>query len=246
MSKRLETTDGIKDRQVGLITADPTPTLLNLLAYQSIDFVVLDAEQTSLTLEQCARVAQNLRATDVTVAVRVPDLDELTLVSFANTGVDEIVLPQVRRLSQLEHAVRVTRFPPSGTRPRQASFATAFGQEFSHLPRITVLFETVDAVDRVDEFLASEHFDGGWVGPSDLAADLSAHGRGGAEAVRSATKAVVDAVATSEKSIGVPAPSIARAFEVFESGADRSAVYWERELASMMAVFGEARHRRMD
>jgi 2-keto-3-deoxy-L-rhamnonate aldolase RhmA len=246
MSNRLERPDGVKDRQVGLITADPTPTLLNLLAYGSIDFVVLDAEQTSLTLEQCANVAQCLRATDVTVAVRVPDLDELTLVSFANTGVDEIVLPQVRRVSELEHAVRVTRFPPSGTRPRQASFASAFGQDFSHMPRITVLFETVAAIDRVDEFLASEHFEGGWVGPSDLAADLNVHGRGGAEAVRSATKAVVDALATSGKSIGVPAPSIARAFEVFESGADRSAVYWERELASMIAVFGEARHGEMD
>lgn len=234
---------GDKDRQVGLITADPTPTLLALLDYGQIDFVVLDAEQTSLTVEQCASVAQRLKSTDVTVAVRVPDLDESTLVTFANTGIDEIVLPKVRRVAELEHAVRVTRFPPLGIRSRQASFASSFGQDFSRLPRLTVLFETVEAVDRVEEFVSSEYFDGGWVGPSDLAADLTAHGRGGAEALRVATKTVVDALVAAGHSVGVPAPSIDRAEEVFNSGANRSAVYWERELASMLATFGDARRR---
>lgn len=229
-------------RTVGLITAEPTPTLIALIAHAEIDFLVLDAEQTSLTLQQCADVVLSLANTRTEVAVRVPSLDELTLVSFANTGVDEIVLPRIREVAELERAWHAVRFPPHGTRPKQASFASVFGQDFSTAPRLTVLFETVDAVDTVGDFVNSEYFDGGWVGPSDLAQDLDAVGRGGLDALRDATQTVVDALLASGHSIGVPAPSIGRAAEVHRRGVDRAAVYWERELVSMIRDLGASRH----
>ncbi|GAP58742.1 hpch/Hpai aldolase [Arthrobacter sp. Hiyo1] len=102
-------------RQVGLITAEPTPTLLSVVAYRNLDFVVLDAEQTTLTLQQCADAVQRLSGANTRVAVRVPDLDDMTLVAFANTGVDEIVLPRVRHPKELERAYRATRFSLMGS-----------------------------------------------------------------------------------------------------------------------------------
>lgn len=231
-----------RPRTVGLITADPTPTLIALIAHEEIDFLVLDAEQTSLTLQQCADVVLSLAHTTTEVAVRVPSVDELTLVSYANTGVDEIVLPRLREVAELERAWHAVHFPPLGSRPKQASFASVFGQDFSTAPRVTVLFETVDAVDAVSEFVSSEYFDGGWVGPSDLAQDLDVAGRGGPDELRDATQKVVDALLASGHSIGLPAPSIGRAAEVHQRGVDRAAVYWERELASIIRELGAARN----
>ncbi|WP_427017542.1 aldolase/citrate lyase family protein [Pseudarthrobacter sp. P1] len=222
-------------RQVGLITADPTPTLLSLVSHWNIDFVVLDAEQTTLTLQQCADAAQRLAGTRVQVAVRVPDLAEMTLVAFANTGVDELVLPRVRHPGELERARRATTFGPGGSRPRQVSFASAFGADYSRRPRLSVLFETVEALDNVADFVASEFFEGGWVGPTDLADDLRVHGRTGADALDAAVQRVVDTIASAGHSAGLPASNLASTSAVHARGADRAAVYWEREVASMIA-----------
>ncbi|MET3142306.1 MULTISPECIES: aldolase/citrate lyase family protein [unclassified Arthrobacter] len=229
------------ERSVGIITADPTPTLLALLAHATIDFLVLDAEQTGITVQQCSDVVQRLAGSGVKVAVRVPDLDRNTLVAFANTGVAEIVLPQVRTVDELERAYEATRYAPAGSRPRQVTPASAFGMDYSFAPVITVLFETAEAVERVKEFVGSEAFGGGWVGPTDLAADLLRHGDERPEALQEAVQRVVDVVAGASRSIGLPAPGMAAAAGVFERGADRCAVYWEKELASMLTGYTELR-----
>ncbi|MET3204387.1 2-keto-3-deoxy-L-rhamnonate aldolase RhmA [Arthrobacter sp. UYEF6] len=229
------------ERSVGIITADPTPTLLALLAHATIDFLVLDAEQTGITVQQCSDVVQRLAGSGVKVAVRVPDLDRNTLVAFANTGVAEIVLPQVRTVDELERAYEATRYAPAGSRPRQVTPASAFGMDYSFAPVITVLFETAEAVERVKEFVGSEAFGGGWVGPTDLAADLLRHGDERPEALQEAVQRVVDVVAGASRSIGLPAPGMAAAAGVFELGADRCAVYWEKELASMLTGYTELR-----
>ncbi|HEX6870048.1 MAG TPA: hypothetical protein VF163_03030, partial [Micromonosporaceae bacterium] len=79
--------------RVGLLTAAPDRLLVALAAQAGLAFVVLDAEQTSLDPRRCAEVVALLAGTGTEVLVRVPDLTELTLVSYANTGADELVLP---------------------------------------------------------------------------------------------------------------------------------------------------------
>lgn len=229
------------ERSVGIITADPTPTLLALLAHATVDFLVLDAEQTGITVQQCADVVQRLAGSGVKVAVRVPDLATNTLVAFANTGVAEIVLPQLRTVDELERAYEATHYAPEGSRPRQVTPASAYGRDYSLAPVISVLFETVEAVESVKEFVGSDAFGGGWVGPTDLAADLLRHGEGRPEALHEAIQRVVDVLAGAGCSIGLPAPGMAAAPSVFDRGADRCAVYWEKELASMLTGYADLR-----
>lgn len=229
------------ERSVGIITADPSPTLLALLAHAAVDVLVLDAEQTGISVQQCRDVVQRLAGSRVKVAVRVPDLDRNTLLDFANTGVAEIVLPQVRAVEELERAYDATQYAPEGSRPRQVTPASAFGMDYSSAPVITVLFETVEAVERVKEFVDSKAFGGGWVGTTDLAADLLRHGDARPEALQEAVQRVVDVVSGAGRSIGLPAPGMAAAAGVFERGADRCAVYWEKELASLLTGYAGLR-----
>ena len=240
MSEASDTPIRTPRRSVGLITADPSPTLLALCAHAGLGFLVLDAEQTPLTVQQCADAVQRLRGSGVQVSVRVPDLTPNTLVAFANTGADELVLPHLRRPEELEEALDVVRYAPRGTRSRQVSPASAFGRDFSREPRLSVLFETVDAVEGVGEIAAVEGFRGGWLGPTDLSADLERHGRAEPGELDKAVQSVVDALRGTGHSVGLPAPSMARADEVFARGADRAAVYWERELASLLSGFAAA------
>lgn len=225
--------------EVGLITADPTPTLLGLLEVAGVDSVVLDAEQTGLTVAACADAVHRLRGSGVRVGVRVPSLEDDCLLAFANTGADELVLPRVRRTAELEAAHRITRFPPAGERPRQVSAASRYGMSYEKVPVLSVLVETVDAVDAIDEFAVHPLFEGAWIGPTDLADDLTRHGRG-AELDASVQK-VIDVVGRAGHPIGLPAPSVARAGEVHRRGANRAAVYWERELTGILRALSAAR-----
>lgn len=229
------------DRSVGVITADPTPTLLALLAQATVDFLVLDAEQTGVTVQQCADVVQRLSGSQVRIAVRVPDLASNTLLAFANTGVAELVLPQVRTVEEVERAYEVTRYAPEGSRPRQVTPASKFGIDYSMSPVITVLFETAEAVERVDEFVASDAFGGGWVGPTDLAADLMRHGNTHPQALQESIQRVVDVVSGAGHSIGLPATAMNAASSVFDRGADRCAVYWEKELVALLTGYADLR-----
>ena len=227
-------------RSVGLITADPSPTLLALCANADLGFVVLDAEQTPLTVSQCADAVQRLRASGVHVSIRVPDLSPGTLVTFANTGADELVLPHLRHPEELEAAFEAVRYAPAGLRSRQVCPASRFGSDYSRLPALSVLFETVDAVEHCAEFASLKAFAGGWIGPTDLSADLARHDRGGSEEIDKAVQTVIDTLQEAGRSVGIPAASMMRAGEAFSRGADRAAVYWERELGSLLAEFAKA------
>lgn len=228
-------------RQVGLIAADPTATLLFLAAHAGLDFVVLDAEQTGLTVQDCADAVQRLAGSRTEVAIRVPDLDERTLVAYANTGAAELVLPQVRSVDQLESAHRATRFVPAGARSKQVSFSSAFGLDFAHVPRLTVLFETVEAVEDVERIADSEHFEGGWLGPADLAADLHNAGRIQPDALKRSTERVVEALRGRGHSVGLPGAGVAGIPAAFEQGADRVALYWEKHLTDVISEMVAAR-----
>ncbi|AUI50570.1 aldolase/citrate lyase family protein [Arthrobacter crystallopoietes] len=229
--------EGTRAGQVGLITSDPGPTLLALLAQTDVDFLILDAEQTGLSVRDCAAVVQGLAGSRVQVGVRVPNLAPETLVAFANTGVSEMVLPQVRSVAQLQQAYEATRYAPEGRRPRQVSPASAFGTDFSCPPRLTVLFETVEALDKVQEFAALDIFDGGWVGPTDLQDELRRHGRTAPDALNDAVYKLVSALTQAGHSVGLPAPGFSAVPDVLAGGADRCAIYWERELAAMLTEF---------
>lgn len=226
--------------QVGLITAEPSATLLSVIRQAGIDFLVLDAEQTGLSVRECADAVQRLAGSGTEVAIRVPDLTEMTLVEFANTGAAELVLPKVRRVSELESAHRATRYVPEGIRSKQASYSSAFGRDFSHMPRLTVLFETVDAVDAVAEIAASDHFEGGWVGPADLAADLFAAGRTQPDALERATQEIVDTLRSFGRGVGLPVAGTHGIPAAIERGADRVAFYWERYLTTVVSDMVDA------
>lgn len=229
-----------RPRRVGLLTAEPSRLLLSQAVLAGLDFVVLDAEQTGLDARECSAAVLSLSGSDTEVVIRVPDLDERTLVTFANTGAHELLLPQVRQLSQLEAAYRATRFPPDGTRSRQVSAASSFGTDFSRPPRLSVLIETVEAVEAAEQLASCRWIDSAWIGPTDLSDDIARQRPVDAGSVERTVRDVVTTFLERGASIGLPAGDAAGVKAAFERGADRVAVYWERHVGSALADMAAA------
>lgn len=220
-------------RSVGLLTADPSRALVRAAIDAGIDFLVVDAEQTGLRSLECLPVAETLRGTSTRLCIRVPDLAPSTLVEYANTGASELVLPQLGTVDELRAAHAAVRYEPEGRRSRQPSFASSLGLSFDGTPRLTVLFETVSALENIEEIVSDPCFDGGWVGPTDLGADLRR--AGSSLDVETAVDMIVRAVTAAGHRIGLPAASADGVQAAFARGATDCAVYWERRLTAVLA-----------
>jgi 2-keto-3-deoxy-L-rhamnonate aldolase RhmA len=229
-------------RSIGLLTGEPSRMLLSQAVAAGLSFVVVDAEQTGLSARDCADVVHALNGSGTEVVVRVPDLTEQTLVTFANTGVDELLLPQVRDLAQVEAAYRAVQFAPGGRRSRQVSPASRYGTDFSRAPRLSVLIETVEAVTSADLLATSPLIASAWIGPTDLGDDLSRQSPDDPEALSQAVKHVLTTFLEHRASIGLPAADAQSARAAFERGADRVSVYWEKFVGSALGDMAAVAH----
>lgn len=228
--------------EVGLLTAAPDRMLLTLAHRAGLDFVMVDAEQTGLAVRECAEAAAVLAGLVPRVAVRLPDLETATLVGFANTGADELVLPQVRHVSDVVRALEATRYPPAGTRSRQVSASSGYGADFTTAPRISVLIETVEAVEAAAELAALDDLDCGWIGTTDLADDLLRHtGDAGRARLDEAVAGVLATFAAAGKPAGLPAATPADVPAAFARGAARCAMYWEKSVAHTLTELAGTR-----
>jgi 2-keto-3-deoxy-L-rhamnonate aldolase RhmA len=219
-------------RAIGILTADPAPLLLDHLTISGIDFVVLDAEQTGLAPPACAAAVRQLAGSATSAYIRVPDLTAATLVSFANTGAGELVLPQVRSLSEVDQAWKAVHYPPAGTRPRQPSPASRFGSDWSNAPVLSIIIETVEAVELAGALARSEQIVGAWIGLTDLRQDLADHGR--ESELDDAVAEILAQFAAAAAPVGLPAAGPQAARAAFDRGAARCLVYWESYLHEVL------------
>ncbi|WP_406630915.1 aldolase/citrate lyase family protein [Amycolatopsis sp. WGS_07] len=226
--------------RVGVLTAEPDRLLISQIAQAGLGFVVLDAEQTALSVGRCADVVLALAGSGVDVSVRVPDLSPQTLVAYANTGVAELLLPQVRTLAEIEAAHLATRFPPEGTRSRQVSYASRYGTDFGAAPRIAVLVETADAIEQAAAFAASGLVDAAWFGPTDLADDLRIARPGSESQAQQLIDQALGVFRAHGVPVGLPAADAAGVAAAFARGADACSVYWEKCLLSVLHELTEA------
>jgi 2-keto-3-deoxy-L-rhamnonate aldolase RhmA len=223
-----------RPRRIGLLTSEPDRLLVGVARQCGLDFVVLDAEQTPLEPRRCAEVVQALAGSTTDVVVRVPDLTAQTLVTYANTGADELLLPQVRNVEELEAARRALSYPPIGTRPRQVSPASWYGTDFTGAPRLSVLVETVDALDRLADIARSGIVASAWFGPTDLADDLLRSRPADVERLEELIDEAVAVLRAHGVPVGLPAKDAAGARAAFARGAAECSVYWEKWLLELL------------
>lgn len=224
---------------IGLLTGSPDPVLVDLAAQLRMQFLVVDAEQTGVTAERCADTVARLRGSGTASVIRVPDLAPDTLVTFANTGADELLLPQVRSPAEVAAAYQAVHFPPEGRRPRQVSPASRYGTEFSAAPRLSVLVETTDALDHLDDLASSGLIDALWFGPTDLADDLQRHRPGDAARRDELIDKAIAAAHAHHVPVGLPAHDVRSAAAAFDRGAELCSVYWEKAVLGMLGTLAD-------
>lgn len=144
------------------------------------DFVWIDMEHSSLSLEAVRNHIMATRGTEAAALVRVPWNDPVLIKPVLDLGASGIMVPMVRCADEAAVAVAACQYPPDGIRgfgPLRASNygrvkASTFCEESNRTVMTLIQIEHIEAVANLDSIFDVPGINDIVIGPSDLAASM--------------------------------------------------------------------------
>ena len=175
------------DLQVGTwINMLRNPAMLTLLKQTGLDFVRVDMEHSSPSIETVADFAVMGRAIDLPVMVRPPEANREWITRLLDIGIFNLYCPQVDTPEHAYEIIQFAKYTPLGSRGMGgASSGNDFDLSMPLKERlkftndqvfITVMFESQQAFDNIDEITSIDGIDAITLGYQDLSQDLGVLG----------------------------------------------------------------------
>lgn len=214
---------------VGCWVSLPHPAVAELVARSGAEFVCIDAEHTSASLETVTAMCRAVDAVpeEVETVVRAGGHDPTELKRLLDAGPDAVLVPMVDDAAEARAVVDATRYPPEGSRGVGLSRATAYGRTLAEtvaadgpVARL-VQVETPAAVENARSIAGVEGVDGVFVGPVDLSAAMGRLGAWDDDQFQRAIDEVVTAAQDQGVGVGTLATTAAeRETRLTEWGVD--------------------------
>jgi 2-keto-3-deoxy-L-rhamnonate aldolase RhmA len=170
--------------QVGTwINLVKTPAVLTLLQSAGLDYARIDMEHSPPSLATVADMAALGRALGFPVVVRPPAANREWITRLLDAGVWCLHIPQVDTPEIARAVVEAARYAPAGMRgfagigPHNDYCPDTPLAELNDQVHITVMLESPQAFEHLDEIVATPGIDAVTLGPSDLAQELGVLGR---------------------------------------------------------------------
>ncbi|WP_049972194.1 HpcH/HpaI aldolase family protein [Haladaptatus cibarius] len=197
------------DPVVGTWVTIGHPAVAEMSAELGFDFVVIDAEHSSMSLETVENLVRAVDAAsgETQPVVRLPDDDPTRIKRVLDTGVSGVIVPMIQTAEQARAVVKATRYPPEGVRGVAGSRAAKYGLEMGdYFERanddllVMVQIESAKGVGHAGSIAAVDGIDALFVGPADLSASLGRFGE--TDSLDTEISAVLDAVGESDTAVG--------------------------------------------
>jgi 2-keto-3-deoxy-L-rhamnonate aldolase RhmA len=160
--------------------------IAEILANAGFDWLVVDLEHTTISLEQAGEIIRTIELSGVPSLVRLTSNDENQIKRVMDAGAQGIVVPMVKNTKDAASAVAATRYPPLGNRGVGLARAQQYGASFKEYlawqadinsgPIVVVQIEHIDAVDNLKEILSVSGVDAFIIGPYDLSCSMGIPG----------------------------------------------------------------------
>jgi 2-keto-3-deoxy-L-rhamnonate aldolase RhmA len=154
------------------------PAVLTLLQRAGLDYVRVDMEHSSPSIETIANMAQLSRALEFPLVVRPPSGDREWITRLLDVGVWGLHIPQVDTPEIARSVAEAARYFPAGMRgmagngPHNDFDPTVPADVLNEQVHLTVMLESPQAFEHLDEIVATPGIDAVTLGPSDLAQEL--------------------------------------------------------------------------
>ena len=157
-----------------------------IYAAAGCDFVFIDMEHSSFSLETVADMIESARRSNIVPIVRVPQAEYAFVARVLDCGAQGIIVPRVNTPEQVEQIVSWVRYPPAGIRGFACNTAQTDGQPVSaesfiqtanRETLLAIQIERREAVANLEAMLSIEGVDVACLGFMALAVDLGIPGQ---------------------------------------------------------------------
>ncbi len=213
--ERLRQALGAKEVLYGTWVQTPSPEVVEILGWSGWDFVILDLEHGPYGPEGLPHLIRAAEASETAPFVRVPLTAPQEVGKALDLGAAGIVIPGVRSADDGAAAVRLTRFPPHGSRGSSPStrqlhysavpFATLTATDAPQ-PLMVLQVEARLAMSDLGSILAIKGLDVVFIGPYDLSTSLGLPGQFDHPKVREAISEIVEKAGEHGVAVGIWVP----------------------------------------
>lgn len=186
-----------------------SPIITELVSNFKFDWLLFDMEHGYLTESFLLGNIQAVRDSEIKQIVRVPSLDPSLIARVLDRGATGIMMPHVSSLEQAKACVSAMRYPPLGTRgysgqARCFDYGLSTPKDIGSVvpPVLMAQIENYEGVINSDAIALVEGVDVLFIGPSDLALDLTTRS-GATMDFPSAIKIVAEAAKKNRKQAGI-------------------------------------------
>lgn len=164
------------------------PSIANVLASAGCDFVIVDMEHSTFSMETVGKIIRATRGADIPSIVRVPVIERHFISRALDAGASGLMIPRVELISDIEKVIQWSMYGPEGDRgvafgightdygDHRLIDGIAYTKQANEELVIVAQIETDKAIENIDELLSSGKIDVVLIGPYDLSTSLGVSG----------------------------------------------------------------------
>ena len=185
------------------------PSITEIFSSRNFDFLAIDMEHTTISLEQAQRIIAASQANGVPCLPRPVSHSNDWIKPLLDSGANGIIAPLVSTEIQNIDLANKIKFPPLGSRSFGVNRAHGYGKNFTSYVEnwnsesiYIAQIENKEAVRNIEPILKSNDLDAVMIGPYDMSGSLGVPGETQHPLVLEAEKVVIDACQKAGKSCG--------------------------------------------
>jgi 2-keto-3-deoxy-L-rhamnonate aldolase RhmA len=160
------------------------PSIAETFAYAGFDFIAIDMEHSTISLEQGQRIIAATQSLGVPCLPRPVSHSNDWIKPLLESGADGMIMQMVNTGEELKQICDHVKYPPEGNRSFGVNRAQNYGFTFDEYVKdwndssiLIIQVESQKAVDNIEELLENPLVDGVMVGPYDISGSLGVPGQ---------------------------------------------------------------------
>jgi 2-dehydro-3-deoxyglucarate aldolase len=159
------------------------PSITEIFASHKFDFLAIDMEHGTISLEQAQRIIAASQYYKVPCLPRPVSHSNDWIKPLLESGADGLIAPMVNTVNELQSLLQDIKYPPVGKRSFGVNRAQAYGSNFERYVKnwnLNSIFiaqiESKSAVESIEKIISNPDLDGIMIGPYDLSGSLGVPG----------------------------------------------------------------------
>ncbi|MFQ6040377.1 MAG: HpcH/HpaI aldolase/citrate lyase family protein [Candidatus Poribacteria bacterium] len=165
------------------------PSIATVMASAGADFVIVDMEHSTFTMETVGRIVRAARGSDLPSIVRVPAIERHFISRALDAGATGVMIPRIESRKNVGDVVEWAKYAPAGDRgvafgighTDYGDFRKLDGVEYTKQANEELLIvgqiETAKSIENLDEIFSAGGLDAILVGPYDLSTSMGISGQ---------------------------------------------------------------------